>query len=216
MLANATYEDAQACATERLGKTVRKDSLMDRRQKRTRKAIVDAFLVLLARTDYAHITVQQIIDEADVGRTTFYDHFETKDELMHQLCCSLFSHVFDAAQDSQHVHGGQDDAGSNALLHVLHHIEEDDRKIQTLLLHDSTGTAKRYFREGVEEIIQDMAGSDASKDEFGDYYVNYLVSAFLDTTEWWLHKAREQEPSKIMELYTSASRSAIQELGIDH
>lgn len=121
---------------------------MDRRKQKTRAAIFDALISLLCEKDYADITVQQIIDRANVGRTTFYDHFETKDELVSQLCRSIFSHVFDAVQDKSHVHGDQKNAGANALMHVLHHIKEDDKKIRTLLLRDSTGTARRFSGKG--------------------------------------------------------------------
>ena len=43
---------------------------MDRRQRKSRKAILSAFSRLLERKSYSRITVQEIIDEADVGRTT--------------------------------------------------------------------------------------------------------------------------------------------------
>lgn len=181
---------------------------MDRRKQKTRAAIFDALISLLCEKDYADITVQQIIDRANVGRTTFYDHFETKDELVSQLCRSIFSHVFDAVQDKSHVHGDQKNAGANALMHVLHHIKEDDKKIRTLLLRDSTGTARRFFREGIESVIRSMAPNAQRKSARDCYAIDYLVSAFLDTTQWWLRKAKRLAPSEVIGLYFEASRSA--------
>lgn len=66
---------------------------MDRRQKKTRKAIFTAFTELIKEESYSKITVQQIIDKADIGRTTFYSHFETKDELLNAFCTDIFDHV---------------------------------------------------------------------------------------------------------------------------
>ena len=55
---------------------------MDRRIRKTREAIFAAFIELLSAKEFAQITVGEIIEKADVGRATFYDHFETKDFLL--------------------------------------------------------------------------------------------------------------------------------------
>ena len=67
---------------------------MDRRKMKTRRAVFTAFEKLLSTKRYRHITVQDILDEADVGRSTFYAHFETKDDLLNAMCAELFDHVF--------------------------------------------------------------------------------------------------------------------------
>ena len=54
----------------------------DRRVARSRKALSDAFVSLLLEKGYACTSIQDIVERADVGRSTFYEHFENKEQLM--------------------------------------------------------------------------------------------------------------------------------------
>ena len=71
---------------------------IDRRISKTKKAIYQAFLQLLNAKGYEATTVQAIIDLADVGRSTFYCHYESKELLLDQLCRYLFHHLFEREQ----------------------------------------------------------------------------------------------------------------------
>lgn len=55
---------------------------VDRRARRSVQALWDALVALLQRHDWAEITVQMITDQADVARSTFYAHFQTKQDLL--------------------------------------------------------------------------------------------------------------------------------------
>ena len=108
---------------------------MDRRQKKTRDAIFSAFAELLSQKHYNQISVQEIIDAANVGRTTFYAHFETKDYLLKSLCEELFGHIIDTAMGLPHGHyhyscGNKTDS---VFLHLVRHLQENDRNILELL-----------------------------------------------------------------------------------
>jgi AcrR family transcriptional regulator len=54
----------------------------DRRVRRTRRIIGDAFAALILEKGYARVTVQDILDRADVGRSTFYAHYRDKESLL--------------------------------------------------------------------------------------------------------------------------------------
>src|SRR5688572_17173346 len=53
----------------------------DRRSQRTRQLLSTAFVQLLREKGYSAITVSNIIERADVGRSTFYSHYRDKDDL---------------------------------------------------------------------------------------------------------------------------------------
>jgi len=54
----------------------------DRRILKTKRALADAFKHLLLEKGYDAITIQDIIDRANVGRSTFYAHYESKEQLL--------------------------------------------------------------------------------------------------------------------------------------
>jgi AcrR family transcriptional regulator len=54
----------------------------DRRVRRTRRALHDALIELVLERGYERTTVQDILDRADVGRSTFYAHFRDKEALL--------------------------------------------------------------------------------------------------------------------------------------
>ena len=55
---------------------------IDRRVARTRRTLHEALIRLIKRKGYDALTVQEIIDEADIGRATFYAHYRGKDDLL--------------------------------------------------------------------------------------------------------------------------------------
>lgn len=54
----------------------------DRRSKRSEQALIDALIELMAVKTYDSISIKEIVEKANVGRSTFYAHYQTKDDLV--------------------------------------------------------------------------------------------------------------------------------------
>lgn len=183
---------------------------MDRRQEKTRASIFTAFMQLLEEKDYARISVREIIDAANVGRSTFYAHFADKDALLEALSSSLFDHALSAAIHHDHSHTGS--KTEPALLHVLYHLQEDDRGMKALLAKDSSGTALRYFTKGVERLVANTGLIKAAPTSVTPSYAAHFVArSYVDAVDHWLGSGAVEGPETVYRMWWAMVAPAITE-----
>ena len=70
---------------------------IDRRQKRTRDAIRQAFIGLATNRRYEDFSVRDLIERADIGRSTFYEHYRSKDDVLRALMDGMLTELADAS-----------------------------------------------------------------------------------------------------------------------
>lgn len=175
---------------------------MDRRQQKTRKAIFTAFGMLLEQNNYSSITVQEIIDEANIGRSTFYAHFETKDDLLKELCKELFGHIISSAMDCTHTHGLYIDGGTpeSVFCHLLQHLEENDNNILGLLSCESNEIFLRCFKDSLNELIYSQFVNQNSRRNLKlpeDFLINHISGSFVEMVLWWIKSGMKQPPEEL-------------------
>ena len=166
---------------------------MDRRQQKTRKAIFRAFRDLLEMKRYDHITVQEIIDAADVGRSTFYAHFETKDLLLEAMCGEIFHHIFESDPCPL---AGQDKDLKGKLAHVLWHIRDSKNDLSGILLSDSGPLFMQYFKAHLHILFEQYIG-DFSTDVPPEFVLNHLTGSFAEAVSWWMRQNMQAKPETV-------------------
>ena len=182
---------------------------MDRRQRKTREAIFDAFTALLSQKDFSHITVGEIIERADVGRATFYAHFETKDFLLKELCDELFCHVFDAmeAEPPGHRHIFDCDAPASVFLHLFRHLQRNDRHILDLLAGGNNELFLQYFKNDLRRLAVSQLPSFAERKHPQlpeSFWVDHIASTFVETVRWWIEHGMQESAETITEYFYRA------------
>ena len=73
---------------------------VDRQVRKTREAIVAAFNELILERRYQAIRVADIIGLADIGRSTFYEHFRDKDDVLRRSLGGILTPMADATGDA--------------------------------------------------------------------------------------------------------------------
>lgn len=179
---------------------------MDRRQRKTREAIFSAFTRLLSKKSFNQITVGEIIDEADVGRATFYSHFETKDYLLKELCEELFCHIFDTETDDKHGHRHIFDCnGSDSVfLHLLEHLQNNDNNILALLSSQNNELFWGYFRTSIAGLVEshiNLFKAKRAENLPEDFWKKHIVSTFIETIRWWIENGTKETPDIVTEYF---------------
>ena len=173
--------------------------MLDRRQKRTRTAIFKALQTLLEQKQYSAITVQEIIDEANIGRSTFYAHFENKDDLLRSLCSDIFHHVF-----TEHLPQEEDALDIKNLElklgHILYHLKENQINLRGILATDGDGQFMAYFKQYLTALFAQYATLFAQKVP-KDFLIHHLTGSFAETVQWWIAHGMEPDCEAVARFY---------------
>src|SRR4051812_42320181 len=95
----------------------------DRRQRRSRTGCRNALLTLIDHQPYDTITVDQIVERADIGRATFYAHYTDKGDLLRELSDELIGEAASRARNIDPASNSGSYSG-NAAAEILKHAAE--------------------------------------------------------------------------------------------
>lgn len=170
----------------------------DRRVLRTRQLLSHALIELMQEKRYERITGQDIIDRANVGRSTFYAHFENKDDLL----VSDFEQVIDML--GQHIDSEEPD-GMLVSLEMFRHIQEHHHLYKALLwgrgIELLFEQGQDYLTARIEEQLIHHLPEDVEPIVPLPLLANHLAGALLTMLKWWLANDMPYSPERVDEMY---------------
>ena len=166
----------------------------DRRVGKTRKALKEALTDLILEKGYEAVTVQDVIDRADVGRSTFYAHFVDKDDLLMAILADLEMPAPD------HTAWTPDDPAFGWTLELFRHFGSGRRLFKAVAGSQSGALARRETTRRLE----DLAGAELSRVGAGrkldalrlEIVVRFLVGMFIGFMDWWMREENEHLPAE--------------------
>lgn len=149
----------------------------DRRVQRTKAALVGAFVHLVLDRRYDQITVADIVERAGVGRSTFYEHYDNKDELLTEGLMGPFAVLADM------VTGACDPV---RLLETIEHFWENRRVGNVLFAGPTRQLVTRTLTVAIEQRLGARSRKTNSSDLPPPLAAAYLASAQIGLLSEWL------------------------------
>ncbi len=176
----------------------------DRRVGRTRQLLHEALMGLILEKGYEAITVQDILDRANLGRSTFYSHYRDKDALL----LTGFDHL-QAMLEERHQSvmsgkmGGKRDF--NLSLELFRHALENQRMYKAMVGKQSgqmiMKTAHKYLSDLVEKYFDSIVKTAKKTAVPVDVAVHWIVSSFLSLLTWWLDNSTPFSPEEMDRIF---------------
>ena len=134
------------------------------------------------------------------GRSTFYAHFDTKEELLRAMCDDIFEHVFsdEVMREPEHDFSSAD-SFRDRITHILCHLQEKQHHIKGIFAGECGEIFMKYLREYLREVFDRQLPEDRPGDGGipRDYRLNHAVSAFAEGIRWWFGGHGEYTPKQI-------------------
>jgi AcrR family transcriptional regulator len=177
--------------------------ISDRRVQRTRRLLHKGLMSLVLEKKYESITVQEILDRADVGRSTFYMHFQDKDELLFSGFHYLQSFLESVQATSTTVPGKSYERIIGFSLAMFEHAHEYRRVNRALLGSDAEAVVRRRIHSVLAGIVWRELKLELQTRRHAriavspELLAHFLVSTYISVLTWWLNSKNPVAPKEI-------------------
>ena len=177
-----------------------KQQKADRRSQRTYRLVGSAFAELLSEKPYDEILVQDILDRAGIGRTTFYAHYFDKEDVLESVTEQILS-MF--TQQLAHSSTGQRVVPS---LELFEHIYQSPNQHLRALMRGRAGeplweALQTALCRAIEPALATLYAERRSPPVPVHVVSEYLAGAFLTVLKWWLAADMPYPPEKMETIF---------------
>jgi AcrR family transcriptional regulator len=173
---------------------------LDSRVRRTRDALGDALMALTQERPFDDITVQDILDRAQIGRATFYTHYRDKDDL-------FLSDVEDFLELMSNLLLREREA-SNRIVPVrelLEHFAEmrplHNALIEADKMRDFLELGHGYFARAIDRRLADLLETRDIEPKQRAAMSQAFAGAFLSLATWWMTQPSPATPGEMDEMF---------------
>lgn len=162
----------------------------DPRVRKTRRAMRQAFIRLILQKGYDAITIQDIADEAETARITFYRHYADKEELLMDCLNQLYDEL---AERTERITPEAIRSGKTPVLVLYEHIAEQEQLYR--LLFSSRGTPvvierlRHHLATRAMEAIRSVIAPDSLQAPL-EIIAYHAAGAQIGLAIWWLDQGK--------------------------
>jgi AcrR family transcriptional regulator len=172
----------------------------DRRIRRTCERLGSALVALIQERPIDDVTVQDVLDRASVGRSTFYLHYSDKDDLLlsqlEKFLETMSTALSIRKEESHRV---------VPVAELFAHIGDQKKLYRALAdsgrLNDFFDLAQGYFARGIEQrLTESKRLSKLPQRELGARS-SALAGSMLSLLRWWFDRGAKESPRAMDELF---------------
>ena len=172
----------------------------DRRTSRTRRSLSEALIELILEKRYDEITVQNVIDRADVGRSTFYAHYRDKEDLFlsdwERFLDNFVQHI-----QWQNLREGQ----FVPVLGLFRHLQDAHEFYRALARSRKTEiifkTGIAHLAKGIEQALTPQLANQPQPSVPVSVLSHYLANEIFSLLRWWLDHDMPYSPERMDEIF---------------
>lgn len=160
----------------------------DRRVQRTQQLLEAALLSLIKEKEFDLITVQEIIDRANVGRATFYAHYENKEDLIESGFEGLLATLRERQREARFRGGGVDDRLFAFSHHLLAHADEHRDIFPAMVSKRGGALIQQLLRQLLVKVVRDDLAAMMPKGgpAPAEAVVQFIAGGLFGLIVWWL------------------------------